>query len=170
MRRFRGLFRYERTFMFFTRPEYSEWLPPLEGYRNCSGWGTVEMAARLPWYLMEVSVRDERGYTVGRRTLLISRMTTLADALKSMGQAKNVSMRPYRILAFYPPGWDEACDTWSSREIVEVWAAQLEQDEAPNEIWLLKPRVGQEFVEPDIDGAPQVRKVRPIFVAHTEGM
>lgn len=146
------------VYMFLTRPEDSEWVPPFEGLEDALGWGAVELSAALPWFCVEFQVLGPRGTVQGHRTFLLASTRALADALESAASGSE-RPRPSRITGHFPPKWSSARETWHELKISEVWQAEALHQGTSHLIWLFKSTAGDIATElPGLEGTPHLRR------------
>lgn len=127
--------------MFLTRPSYSVWLPPFEGFEDCHAWSAIQLSAVLPWFLVEMEGKPSSKRSACA-TLLVSRLEMLTDLLESFGPDD----RALKVLAFFPPAVS-GHSSWDPIELEELWQASLRQDQ----VWLLQTTCGKMLLEPPME-------------------
>jgi hypothetical protein len=136
--------------MFITYPEFEGFLPKFAGYENCKRWEIFELAADLPYYMVEMvqsaKTKEEHHLSfIVASVHLVEQMLNKDDALRKVVQLHMVR-----------PGSYNGTASWSVEKVLRMRRGVAHLQGKPYPVYLFDLHRTGTVVEPPVDDARQV--------------
>lgn len=136
--------------MFITYPEFEGFLPKFAGYEKCQRWEIFELAAELPYYMVEMlqsaNTREEHHLSfVVANMHLVEQMLNKNEALSKVVQLHMVRPRSYN-----------GTSSWSIQKVLRINRGVVRIQGKPYPVYLFDLQGAGIVVEPPVDDTSQV--------------
>jgi hypothetical protein len=137
--------------MFITHPEFEGFLPKFAGYEHCKRWEIFELAADLPYYMVEM-----RQAAKTREAHHLSLIVASAHLVEQMLNRSDESSKVVRLHMVRPSSYN-GTDSWAAQKILRIWRGDVIQLGHRYPVLLFELQGVGIVVEPPIEDSSPVR-------------
>lgn len=143
--------------MFITYPEFEGFLPKFAGYENCQRWEIFELAADLPYYMVEMLQSAET-----REQHHLSFVVASVHLVEQMLNKNDGSSKVVQLHMARPSSYNGTA-SWSIEKILRMWKGVVYLQGKPYPVYLFDLQGAGRVVEPPVDDASQVDQGELVF-------